>query len=146
MLPFPTSPDFPHALKARRELRGMSRAQLARAADIHEVMPRRYEEPDCGEFTRPRPETWVALNRALGYELPTDEATLQAEMTKIAAIEATGLLGSGPLADQSLWEDKTCSTSAVPEDLLLKDASLEDIVKLLHSRNIEPTFRHLIVK
>jgi hypothetical protein len=26
----------------------------------------------------------------------------------------------------------------------LKDASLEDIVKLLHSRNIEPTFRHLI--
>jgi hypothetical protein len=29
-------------------------------------------------------------------------------------------------------------------DLLLKDATLEDIVEFLHSKNIEPTFRHLI--
>lgn len=44
------------------------------------------------------------------------------------------------------------STDAVPElkadatydRLLLKDATLEDIVKHLHSKNIEPTFRHLI--
>ncbi|NRR33593.1 hypothetical protein HSX11_25790 [Oxalobacteraceae bacterium] len=31
-----------------------------------------------------------------------------------------------------------------PEGLLLKDATLEDIVRFLHSKNIEPTFRHLI--
>ncbi len=31
-----------------------------------------------------------------------------------------------------------------PDGLLLRDASLEDIVKFLHSKNIEPTFRHLI--
>lgn len=32
-----------------------------------------------------------------------------------------------------------------PSDgLLLKDATLEDIVRHLHSKNIEPTFRHLI--
>ena len=31
-----------------------------------------------------------------------------------------------------------------PGGLLLKDATLEDIVRLLHSKNIEPTFRHLI--
>ena len=30
------------------------------------------------------------------------------------------------------------------EGLLLKDATLEDIVKFLHAKNIEPTFRHLI--
>jgi hypothetical protein len=30
------------------------------------------------------------------------------------------------------------------EGLLLKDATLEDIVRFLHSKNIEPTFRHLI--
>lgn len=30
------------------------------------------------------------------------------------------------------------------EGLLLKDATLEDIVRHLHSKNIEPTFRHLI--
>lgn len=31
-----------------------------------------------------------------------------------------------------------------PPGLLLKDATLEDIVSYLHSKNIEPTFRHLI--
>jgi hypothetical protein len=33
---------------------------------------------------------------------------------------------------------------AIPEGLLLKDATLEDIVAFLHSKNIEPTFRHVI--
>lgn len=36
------------------------------------------------------------------------------------------------------------SSPGVPAGLLLKDATLEDIVRLLHSRNIEPTFRHLL--
>lgn len=35
------------------------------------------------------------------------------------------------------------SATAQP-GLLLKDATLEDIVQFLHSKNIEPTFRHLI--
>lgn len=34
--------------------------------------------------------------------------------------------------------------TAAPEGLLLKDATLEDIVKLLHSKQIEPTFRYLM--
>ena len=34
--------------------------------------------------------------------------------------------------------------AAAPEGLLLKDATLEDIVRHLHALNIEPTFRHLI--
>lgn len=32
----------------------------------------------------------------------------------------------------------------VAEGLLLKDATLEDIVAYLHARNIEPTFRHIL--
>lgn len=73
MLPYPSSPEFPAALKARRESLGMSRSALAREAKIHVVMPRRYEEPDCGEFARPRVETtWLALNKALGYDIPDD--------------------------------------------------------------------------
>lgn len=32
----------------------------------------------------------------------------------------------------------------VADGLLLKDATLEDIVRFLHSKNIEPTFRHLL--
>ena len=35
--------------------------------------------------------------------------------------------------------------NATPDGLLLKDATLEDIVRFLHAKNIEPTFRHLIV-
>lgn len=73
MLPYPSSPEFPAALKARRESLGMSRSALAREANIHVVMPRRYEEPDCGEFARPRVDTtWLALNKALGYNIPDD--------------------------------------------------------------------------
>jgi hypothetical protein len=34
--------------------------------------------------------------------------------------------------------------AAPPDGLLLKDATLEDIVKFLHAKKIEPTFRHLI--
>lgn len=34
--------------------------------------------------------------------------------------------------------------ASTPNGLLLKDATLEDIVSFLHSKNIEPTFRHLI--
>jgi len=33
-----------------------------------------------------------------------------------------------------------------PAGLLLKDATLEDIVQFLHERHIEPTFRHLLPK
>ena len=71
-LPSPMSIDFPAALKAARIEKGLSRSALARAAHIHPVMPRRYEEPDCGEFTRPTTNTWMALNRALGF-LPDAE-------------------------------------------------------------------------
>lgn len=73
MLPNPQSPKFPSALKAAREQRGMSRAELAKAAGIHEVMPRRYEERDCGEFSSPRMGTWLALNKALGFEVESEK-------------------------------------------------------------------------
>lgn len=36
--------------------------------------------------------------------------------------------------------------AVTPPDLLLKDATLDDIVRFLHARNIEPTFRHLLPK
>lgn len=71
MLPDPSSPDFPAALKAAREAAGLSRSELARRAQIHAVMPRRYEEPGCREFARPSSSTYWALNRALGFHAET---------------------------------------------------------------------------
>lgn len=155
MLPHPSSPEFPGALKARRELRGMSRAALARAANIHEVMPRRYEEPDCGEFARPRPETtWLALNRALGYEIPDD---LVKDFSQLLHVQKNGILGSGSLPDpdEGEWTPNFVPVTEAPatsdnpttvSGLLLADASLEDITRFLHSKNIEPTFRHVLIK
>ena len=154
MLPRPSSPEFPGALKARRELRRMSRAALARAANIREVMPRRYEEPDCGEFARPRPETtWLALNRSLGFEIPAD---LVEDFSRVFSVEKNGLLGSGPLSDpgEAQWTPNfvpasTAEIPAVPgtaSDLLLKNASLEDIIQFSPSKNIEPTFRPILIK
>lgn len=36
------------------------------------------------------------------------------------------------------------AASAAPDGLLLRDATLEDIIRFLHAKNIEPTFRHLL--
>lgn len=150
LLPYPRNPDFPRALKACREMRGMSRAELAEAAGIHKVMIRRYEEPDCAEFTRPRPEsTWLALNRALGFEIPEDVHDF---ITQIEAVYTNGLFDSGPIDpnDGLGWDTDAGASSDEPleqegaEGLLLRDASLEDIVEWLHSRNIEPTFRYML--
>jgi transcriptional regulator with XRE-family HTH domain len=84
VLPLPSDPAFPAALKARREARGLSRSALARAANIHVVMPRRYEDADCADFTHPRHDTWVALNRALGYDAPDDGADLPVRDEEVA--------------------------------------------------------------
>ena len=98
MLPYPSSPEFPAALKARREFLGLSRSALARAANIHVVMPRRYEEPDCGEFARPRADsTWLALNKALGYEVP---AEILAALAQDDPLNTTGI--SAGLEPQSV--------------------------------------------
>lgn len=86
MLPHPSSAEFPAALKSAREALGMSRAKLADAAGIHKVMPRRYEDPTCSEFTRPTEKTMLALNRALGFEPVSAEAAVQPGTPGVAAV------------------------------------------------------------
>ena len=94
MLLSPNSPDFPAALKAERIAQNMSRADLARKAQINAVMPRRYEEPDADDFSQPRHNTWLWLNYALGFcgkpSSSSEENALSTEagvLLKDAAIE-----------------------------------------------------------
>ncbi len=94
MFPSPTSPEFPAALKARRELLGLSRAELARKANIHGVMPRRYEESDCGEFASPRADTWKKLNEILYPEF-TISAVVQKEPSEPMTNSNTSSVPSG---------------------------------------------------
>jgi hypothetical protein len=58
-------------------------------------------------------------------------------VTLPAALPATGVAEMQVMAAEQ---------PAAPDGLLLKDATLEDIVRYLHSKNIEPTFRHLLPK
>lgn len=93
MLPHPHSQEFPAALRSVREAQGMSRAELARRAGIHPVMPRRYEEVDCGEFARPSESTYLALNRALGLldQASSDTSTVLDETPEMIALESASI-------------------------------------------------------
>ncbi len=50
---------------------------------------------------------------------------------------AMATLGQAPAA-------APVASAAAPDGLLLRDATLDDIVQWLHAKHIEPTFRHLI--
>ena len=62
------------------------------------------------------------------------------EAGQVALLEGLESIGAAAFA-QALGQLQPQSRAT--EGLLLKDATLEDIVKFLHSKNIEPTFRFL---
>lgn len=53
-------------------------------------------------------------------------------------------VASEPVGSKQAGRNAGPAGPALDHELLLKDASLEDIVRHLHSKNIEPTFRHII--
>lgn len=57
------------------------------------------------------------------------------------ALEVLGQAHGAPVAEIGPVAPGIASAS---DGLLLRDATLEDIVRFLHAKNIEPTFRHLI--
>lgn len=78
MLPLPTDPGFPAALKAARINAGLSRRELSDRAGINVVMIGRYEEPSTQSFSQPSPPTWRKLNEALGFSNPAQPSSLPA--------------------------------------------------------------------
>lgn len=85
---------------------------------------------DEGLDVQPSPAGQVALLEGLESIGPAQFAQVLAQLRQAAG-------GTAP------QEAPTVLASAGPEGLLLKDATLEDIVNFLHSKNIEPTFRFL---
>ncbi|QJE02424.1 hypothetical protein HH212_22350 [Massilia forsythiae] len=89
----------------------------------------------------------AVLRQAHGVPAAT-EGPLAA--TTVAAPAAPGAASGMPAVDAAAaahpaYAGRTAAPSTdVPEGLLLKDATLEDIVRCLHAKNIEPTFRHLL--
>jgi hypothetical protein len=89
-----------------------------------------------------------------GLEMPPPHAGQAALLDGLHSISdeqfrhALSLLQQAPVAEQSAPPPSPSSApaSAPADGLLLKDATLEDIIQFLHARNIEPSFRHLIRK
>jgi hypothetical protein len=70
-------------------------------------------------------------------------AKLQPPKVAVAAPTASSM-PDAPAAGLPAAAAQVAPPAGTPEGLLLKDATLEDIVRYLHAKNIEPTFRHLI--
>jgi hypothetical protein len=91
---------------------------------------------------------WAAfINPGLGASF-ADESGLEMApplAAQAALLESVHSISAAQLqhAMQQLAPAAPPATSA-PQGLLLKDATLEDIVRHLHSLHIEPTFRHLV--
>jgi hypothetical protein len=101
---------------------------------------------------------WAAfINPGLGASF-ADESGLEMQPPdagQLALLEGLHSITAAQFAQAIALLEKAHGTAAPPvtappkagapaDGLLLKDASLEDIVKHLHRLNIEPTFRHLI--
>ena len=63
-------------------------------------------------------------------------------LAPVAAVPAAPAVVTAPAVPQAAPAGR--GNGAVPDGLLLKDATIDDIVRWLHARNIEPTFRHVL--
>jgi len=104
--------------------------------------------------------TWAAfINPGMGASFADDTGL---EMMPPYAAQAAFLEGLQGISDKQFTQaitimhpphgkerthkTPTPAAHSAPAGLLLKDATLEDIIQHLHEKNIEPTFRHVIPK
>lgn len=106
-LPKITDPNFRAALKEARLAANLNFRQLAKRAEIHEVMPSRYENAEHSNATLPSFKTWEKLNEILF-----------ADTIRTTVIEAPN----------------TSPCAALPEAQFLRDAPIDEIVAELKRR------------
>ena len=75
ILPPPDAPGFPAALRAARQARGLSGAQMARLAGISPTMVPRYENVTRADHHSPRPDTVAKLEQVLRDKTATRSAS-----------------------------------------------------------------------
>ncbi|QOL48834.1 hypothetical protein [Massilia litorea] len=78
---------------------------------------------------------------------PLAQAAFLEQLETIGADQFNAALWSlqpAPVGAPLAPSEPAAQAASAPGELLLRDATLEDIVRHLHARNIEPTFRHLI--
>ena len=98
-------------------------------------------------YLNPGTGKWTAfIHPGLGASFASEPGL---EMAPPSAGQAALLDGLQSISQAQLRHAMTMlkqspDVAPAPDGLLLKDATLEDIVRHLHTKNIEPTFRHLI--
>lgn len=100
------------------------------------------------------PSMGGALAEDLGLEAPPNEMAQAAFLEKLDSIsdeQFAHALSTLQRQHKAAAASAAVTTApaptpraATPQGLLLKDATLEDIVKHLHAMGIEPTFRHVL--
>nr|WP_315257056.1 hypothetical protein [uncultured Duganella sp.] len=89
------------------------------------------------------PSMGGALAEDLGLEMPPNEMAQAAFLEKLDSMSDEQFAHA--LATlQRRHQAAPAPKAATPQGLLLKDASLEDIVRHLHAMGIEPTLRHVL--
>lgn len=86
-----------------------------------------------------------------GLEMPPPPGAQAAFLDGLQSISVAQFMQALNLLQQKQGAAQQADTPVAPaaparDGLLLKDATLEDIVRFLHGKNIEPTFRHVIAK
>jgi hypothetical protein len=110
------------------------------------------KNPDSGKWSAfIHPGMGAAFAEEPGLDIQPPEAGQLGFLEGLNSIDAAQFaqalaqLAPAEAASQPAARETT-NAAPLPDQLLLKDATLEDIVKYLHSKNIEPTFRHLLPK
>lgn len=104
--------------------------------------------PDSGKWAAfIHPGMGAAFAEEAGLEMAPPFAGQAAFLEGLQSIGAAQFLRALDLLAQSHAAAAPASApaaprAAAPDGLLLRDATLEEIVAFLHSKNIEPTFRH----
>lgn len=91
------------------------------------------------------PSMGGALAEDLGLEMPPNEMAQAAFLERLDSISDEQFDHAlATLQRQHTAAPTPAPARQAPQGLLLKDASLEDIVRHLHAMGIEPTFRHVL--
>jgi len=113
------------------------------------------KNPDNGKWSAfIHPGMGAAFAEEPGLDIQPPEAGQLGFLEGLTSIdaaqfaEAMALLAPAPASQPAMQQAVPAAAGAapLPDQLLLKDATLEDIIRHLHSKNIEPTFRHLLPK
>jgi hypothetical protein len=145
------------AARAQQFLEGLRDTAFPDLAIVPDAATRPVELPPCRDADTGR---WAAfIHPGMGASF-IDEPGLEmapppvAQAAFLEQLETIGLeqfnaalatLQPAPNLDlPAVKTARAAPAAAAASDLLLRDATLEDIVRHLHGLNIEPTFRHLL--